>query len=145
MTAIHDPIVAVSSPPGRSVRGIVRVSGGDLTPTINALFKSAPTPRTLARCRLSEAVHGCAGLPCLVLYHPGPKSFTGQDTLDALATRFGIEIPDHLRHTALGDSMATAEVFLKMLDVMQAEGIHTLGDAIEAGQKMSRIRRAQNY
>jgi len=82
MTAIHDPIVAVSSPPGRSVRGIVRVSGGDLTPTINALFKSAPTPRTLARCRLSEAVHGCAGLPCLVLYHPGPKSFTGQDTLE---------------------------------------------------------------
>ena len=70
---------------------------------------------------------------------------TGQHTLDALAARFGIEIPDHLRHSALGDSMATAEGFLKMLDVMQADGIDTPGDAIEASHKMSGIRRAQDY
>lgn len=32
-----------------------------------------------------------------------------------------------------------------MLDVMREAGIVTLGQALEASQRMSRIRRAQNY
>ena len=55
---------------------------------------------------------------------------TGDHTLDGLAERFGIEIPAAHRHTALGDSIATAEVLLKMLPLLAERDVHTLGDAL---------------
>ena len=33
------------------------------------------------------------------------------------------------RHTALGDAMVTAEVFLRQIALLQAKGVHTLGQA----------------
>ena len=82
---------------------------------------------------------------CTVLLSAALYEHTGEHTLDALAERFGVTIPPELRHTALGDAMATAEVFLQMIGVMEAAGIHTLGDAIAAGQRMTKIRKAQDY
>lgn len=82
---------------------------------------------------------------CTVLLSATLFDHSGNHTLDALAARFGIEIPTHLRHTALGDATATAQVFLRMLDVMEGAGLITLRDALEASRKMTRIRRAQEY
>jgi len=64
-------------------------------------------------------------------------------TLDALAEQFGIEIPPDMRHTALGDTMATAEVFLRLVDLLEASGITTLRQAVEAENKIAAIRRQQ--
>ncbi|MCU7843861.1 MAG: PAS domain-containing protein [Candidatus Thiodiazotropha sp. (ex Monitilora ramsayi)] len=69
---------------------------------------------------------------------------SNQHTLDVLAERFGVEIEPQYRHTALGDSIATAEVFLRMIDLMVARGIHTFADAIEVSEKMVEIRRQQS-
>ncbi len=65
-------------------------------------------------------------------------------TLDALAERFGVEIEGQYRHTALGDSIATAEVFLRMIDLMEARGIHTFADAIAVSEKMVQLRKQQS-
>jgi DNA polymerase-3 subunit epsilon len=71
---------------------------------------------------------------------------TNQHTLDAVAERFSIEIPPETRHTALGDSLATAGVLLKLIDLLEVHGIRTLGEAIEASNKIVEIRRRQaNY
>jgi DNA polymerase-3 subunit epsilon len=61
--------------------------------------------------------------------HPNQESHR----LEAIAERLGLTIIG--RHTALGDAMVTAEVFLKLVPLLAAQGIHTLGQAREAAQK----------
>ncbi|MBU0657074.1 MAG: DNA polymerase III subunit epsilon [Gammaproteobacteria bacterium] len=61
--------------------------------------------------------------------HPNQESHR----LEAITERFNINILG--RHTALGDAMATAEVFLRLIPLLAEKGIHTLGQAREAAQK----------
>ncbi|WP_374681322.1 exonuclease domain-containing protein [Accumulibacter sp.] len=53
--------------------------------------------------------------------------------LEKIAERLGISIDG--RHNALGDAVATSEVFLKMLPLLEQLGISTLRQALEASQK----------
>jgi DNA polymerase-3 subunit epsilon len=53
--------------------------------------------------------------------------------LEAIAERMSIAVLG--RHTALGDAMVTAEVFLRMIPLLAEMGILTLGQAREAAQK----------
>jgi DNA polymerase III epsilon subunit family exonuclease len=47
--------------------------------------------------------------------------------LDALAEHFGLEIAQ--RHRAAGDARATAQLLLRLLDQLDAQGVHTLIEA----------------
>ena len=47
--------------------------------------------------------------------------------LEAIAERMGVAVTG--RHTALGDAIVTAEVFLRQIALLQAKGVHTLGQA----------------
>ena len=62
-------------------------------------------------------------------------------TLDGMANRLSVEVSG--RHTALGDSMVTAEIFLRLTKLLQARGITTLGQALEASEKIVQVRRQQ--
>ncbi len=65
-----------------------------------------------------------------------------EHTLNAIAERQGVEIIG--RHTALGDSIATAKIFIDMLDRLEARGITTLDQALKASNSMVAVRKLQN-
>lgn len=60
-------------------------------------------------------------------------------TLDALCERLDITIPEQLRHTALGDAIATAQALVKMLPMLQARGMTTFGLVVEATRQHGRL------
>lgn len=47
-------------------------------------------------------------------------------SLDALAERLDVTIPPERRHTAMGDTEATAEIFLRLIPALQAKGLADL-------------------
>lgn len=61
--------------------------------------------------------------------HPNQDSHR----LEAIAERLNITVLG--RHTALGDALMTAEVWLRLIPLLQAMGIRTLRQAREAAQK----------
>ncbi len=80
-----------------------------------------PTARgVLDTLLLSEAVHG-------------PLEGHG---LDSVARRLGVPIRG--RHSALGDALATAEVFVRLVALLERRGVRTLGDAAEAMRRGGR-------
>ena len=65
-------------------------------------------------------------------------------TLDALCERLGIVIPEAARHTAMGDTVATAEALLKLLPMLTAQGTLTFGDVVREVKKHGRLLRDLN-
>lgn len=54
-------------------------------------------------------------------------------SLDGLAAKLGVEVVG--RHTALGDALTTAGVYLKLVPLLEAEGITTLAAALDASRR----------
>jgi DNA polymerase-3 subunit epsilon len=59
----------------------------------------------------------------------GQKKGAKRCSLDALAARYGLEVPE--RHTALGDAMATALILQRLLPELSEAGWKTLGDLVQ--------------
>ncbi|MCA9286101.1 MAG: 50S ribosome-binding GTPase [Phycisphaerales bacterium] len=80
-------IVAVSSPPGASVRGLVRVSGVGAASAMSAALQPRDAsarplpPRSPAAVRVP--LGGCS-VPALATVFPGPGSATGEDVVELL-------------------------------------------------------------
>lgn len=53
-------------------------------------------------------------------------------TLEAIAERLGVTVSD--RHTALGDAVTTARVFVGLVSLLHARGVVTLNESIAASQ-----------
>lgn len=60
-------------------------------------------------------------------------------TLDAICARLGIEIPALRRHTALGDARATAQALCRMLPMLRARGLDTLGAVLAETRRHGRL------
>ncbi len=63
------------------------------------------------------------------IVHPNQEGHS----LDAIAERFNLTIVG--RHTALGDALVTAEILLKLIPLLKAQGINTLEEALEASRQ----------
>ena len=60
-------------------------------------------------------------------------------SLDALTHRLGITIPEEARHTALGDTLATADAFLKLMSMVQGRGLATFGALLAEVRRHGRL------
>jgi DNA polymerase-3 subunit epsilon len=60
-------------------------------------------------------------------------------SLDALTHRLGITIPEEARHTAIGDTVATADAFLKLMPMLQGRGLGTFGQVLAEVRRHGRL------
>jgi tRNA modification GTPase len=84
LARLKDPIVAIATAPGRGAVGIVRASGTDLLPLIEAVCARRLVPRMATY----GPFHGTAGEVIdqgLALHFPAPHSYTGEDVLELQA------------------------------------------------------------
>ncbi len=155
----RDTIVAVSSPPGRSARGLVRLSG-PATRTILTTITDGPVPaaRHLTRLNIVLPTQGgqthlpSRGFPALITFFAGPQSYTGDDMAE-------LQLPGHPAllermlqgMIALGARLAepgefTFRAFLAgKIDLTQAEGVAATIAAVSDGQLRAadQLRRGQ--
>ena len=81
-----DTIVAISSPPGASVRGIVRLSGPEATAIADGVFVSNDGSGPVDQCRAAVLPGrlrlGTASLPASAYVFRAPRSYTRQDVVE---------------------------------------------------------------
>lgn len=63
------------------------------------------------------------------IVHPAQED----QTLSSIVRRLGVPVVD--RHTAMGDAMMTAKIFIRMIPLLEKKGIRTLGEARAASEK----------
>lgn len=138
-----ETIYSLSSGAGRAGVAVIRVSGSRAGAAVTALARRVPEPRRASLCRLNHPKTGATIDDALVLWLPGPHSFTGEDsaefhvhggqavvaaTLDALG---GLE---SLRPAQAGEF--TRRAFMNgRLDLVAVEG---LADLIAAETELQR-------
>ena len=62
-----------------------------------------------------------------------------EHSLDALTHRLSITIPEEARHTAIGDSLATADAFLKLLPMLHGRGLTRFGAVLTELRRHGRL------
>ena len=62
-------------------------------------------------------------------------------SLDGLAERLGVRLGE--RHTALGDALTTAELLVRMFDLIEAQGITTFGELMRRSNMAAEMRQRQ--
>ena len=132
---IDDAMVQGKPPPAVVVARFHAFAAEDVLVAHNAAFD-------LAFLRKYEAAAGVRfDQPVLdtLLLAAALEEDRDDHSLEALAGRLGVEVRG--RHTALGDSFTTAEVLLRLLPLLAARGIATVGEALEACARAARVRR----
>ncbi len=141
----QDTIAAIATPPGNGGVGIIRISGPAVRQIAGQLTKKELKPRYAVFSAFLDA-NNITIDSGLILFFPGPHSYTGEDTLE-LQGHGGSVVLDMLlkRVLELGARLArpgefTERAFLNgKLDLAQAEAV---ADLIESSTEQS-VRSAQ--
>jgi hypothetical protein len=139
-------IYAQSTAVGMGGIAVLRVSGADALPSLARLSKPGakpPTPRYATLRTLMDPKSGALIDKALVIYFPGPNSFTGEDIVE-YHVHGGIAIVNSLL-SALGSMpglrMATRGEFTRRaylngrMDLLEAEALNDLIHAETSGQQ----------
>ncbi|MBW3616654.1 MAG: tRNA uridine-5-carboxymethylaminomethyl(34) synthesis GTPase MnmE [Proteobacteria bacterium] len=138
---MSDTIFARATAAGRAAVAIVRITGPRAAEALETLAGGAPPPRQAAVRRLRSR-NGEVIDTALVLWMPGPGSFTGEDSVE-LQVHGGPVILQELHEalTQLGLRAAEPGEFSRRaftngrMDLLQAEAIADLVDAETSAQK----------
>jgi tRNA modification GTPase len=140
-----DTIAAIATPPGNGGVGVIRISGPAVVSIAGQLSSKILKPRYAMFSKFLDADGGVIDSG-LVIYFPGPASFTGEDVLE-LQAHGGSVVMDMLlrRVLALGARLANPGEFSQRaflnnkIDLAQAEAI---ADLITCGTEQA-VRSAQ--
>jgi tRNA modification GTPase len=132
---MRDTIFALATAPGRAAVAVIRISGPDAGAALRALAGRLPRPRRATTRRL-RGTDGEALDEALVLWLPGPASYTGEDVAE-LQAHGGSAIVAGLTRALLAQGLRlagpgefTRRAFeAGKLDLDQAEGVADLIDA----------------
>lgn len=134
-------IFALATAPGRGAVAVVRVSGPGAREALLALTGACPKPRR-ASVRTLKSSKGEVIDRALVLWMPGPGSYTGEDSAE-FHVHGGVAVVDSLAQALLDQGLEPAEpgAFTRRafengkLDLAQAEAVADLIDAETEGQR----------
>lgn len=144
-----DTIAAIATASGRGGVGVIRVSGNNLLEFARILTGKTPKPRlaTLADFKAADDSPIDTGL---LLYFPGPNSFTGEDVLELQGHGGPVVMSLLLRRcTELGARLAEPGEFSRRaflnnkMDLAQAEAVADLIDATTQAAARSAVRSLQ--
>lgn len=146
---INDTIFSLSSAPGRAGVSVFRVSGPQAGDILKAIIRSAlPRARQAVLKRLYN--EGLLIDQALVLWMPGPASFTGEDCAEYQVHGSPAVIEAMARALwSLGARQAEAGEFTRRafennkMDLTEAEGLADLIDAETEGQRKQAVRQMQ--
>lgn len=138
---MSDTIFAPATAPGRAAVAVVRVSGPRTQTAVRTLAGDLPEPRRASVRRLFDADGGEID-QALVLWFPGPGSYTGEDAAE-FHVHGGTAVTGALVEALAGLGLRLAEPgeFTRRafengkLDLAQAEGVADLIDSETEGQR----------
>jgi DNA polymerase III subunit epsilon len=134
---INEAMVAGRPPIELALRRFHAFAGEDVLVAHNAAFDLAflRAKEELVGLRFDQPVLDTLLLS--VMLHPEVENHG----LDAVAERLGFAVVG--RHTALGDAMVTAQVFVRMIGLLEAQGVASLAEAQALGLRATAVRRRQ--
>lgn len=151
MTPAPQPtIFALASAPGRAAVAVVRVSGAGAGRVLDAMAAPRPEPRRAVGRFLRHPESGEKLDRAVVLWFPGPKSFTGEDVAElhlhggravVQAVLGALSILPGLRLAEPGEFARRAFEAGK-LDLAEVEGLADLIDAETEGQRRQALAQA---
>jgi tRNA modification GTPase len=143
---VDTTIYALSTPPGRSGVAVVRLSGADAGGMLDAL---AGLPRPAARQAALRSIRASDGSlidRALVLWFPGPKSFTGEDCAELhlhggpAVIEAALSALDEAGAVPAEPGEFTRRAFENdKLDLTEAEGLADLIEAETEGQRQQAL------
>jgi len=148
--SLNDTIFALSSAPGRAGVSVFRVSGLAAKDVVEALIDGpCPAPRYATLRKLYNEESFMID-EALILWMPGPQSFTGEDCVE-FQTHGSPAVIEAMASALLtaGARQAEAGEFTRRafengkMDLTEAEGLADLIDAETAGQHKQALRQMQ--
>jgi len=142
----NETIAAVATPPGKGGIGIIRMSGPQSLSIASSICGESPTSRIAKYCSFKDA-SGKILDKGIVLFFPGPASYTGEDVIELQGHGGQVVLNSTLEQTLqLGARLARPGEFTERafhnnkLDLLQAEAVADLIDSASSEAANSALR-----